>query len=209
MGIVSWAKRQPSRAAAFGRKVVAADQIKDNAAYIADMARSLGPDEESRARRETFENAYARLNMTPERLARTYGMYSNRFLLFLFFLVIAVVLGVGFAITRPWSVVPVVGFVALCLAQMFTCSFRMAQIRHRELFSVVVWLKNPHEWWIHSMSPPEPPRSKAAPAMHLERAHRVRPGAPPVDPMPPARTDGTNVRPISPDDRARARSRRS
>ena len=144
MGLFNWASRQPKRTADYVKKVVAGEEIQKGGQYIADMAKGLRKDS---GRRETFENAYQRLEMTDEKLQQSYKFYNNRFSLFLFFFGLGIAVFIFFMFQSFWSAISVFGFLAVCLSQMFNASFRMMQIRHRDLLPVAYWLRTPDEWW--------------------------------------------------------------
>ena len=148
MGLFSWIGSAPKRLVGYGRKVVAGEQIEKGGRYIVDMATGLRAQSD---RRETFENAYARLGMTEEKMQEAYRFYMNRFYLFAFFGVIGVIVFAYFLIQMTWTALAVVGFLAVCLSQLFNASFRMYQMRQRELLPVIEWLRVPSEWWIREL----------------------------------------------------------
>jgi len=151
MGFFSWIASRPKRLKDYGKKVIVADEIKKNADYIVDMASSLNVKSD---RHETFQNAYSRLGLTEERLKETYKYYMDRFNMFIAFLGLGFVMAIYFLFTgSPLSSLATLSFMLICLAQMFNASFRMAQIRKRELFSVLYWLKRKDEWWPRDFVP--------------------------------------------------------
>lgn len=145
MGIRDWGKRQPKRAVDFGKKVVAADQLKEGGQYIADLKNSLKTDSR---RQETFENAKRRLNLNEQDIASSYKLYTFRFNMFLFFSILALVVGGYFAVSGRATALAFVGFLAIAVSQLFNASFRLMQIRYRELLPISFWLNNPKEWWL-------------------------------------------------------------
>jgi hypothetical protein len=169
MSLWSWVKSRPSVAGRYGKKVVAADQIKAGAVLIQDLAKSMAPPSEDSVRRETFANACQRLNLNEASLRQTYKFFTTRFLIFLFFGVLSFVFMLGSLFSSVWAALPLIGFTALCGAQMYVSSFRCAQIRHHELFPVRVWVKNPQEWWIHTLPGEETPPPKKSSSSSLAR----------------------------------------
>ena len=145
MGLFSWIASRPKSLKEYGKKVVGAEQIKENAGFIADMAKSLKP---TATRYETFENAKARLGLSEKDLEETYKYYTTRFNIFVFFFGIGLVVFAYYLMSLSWSAVPVIGFLAVCVAQLFAASFRMYQIRRRELVVPMEWFRAPHEWWV-------------------------------------------------------------
>ena len=148
MGVFNWLSKQPSRAKNYTEKVIGVDELKENGQYIIDMAKNLSKNSD---RRETFENAYARLGLKGDDLQQSYKFYMSRFSLFMFFSGLALVTFLFALFHESWSSLPILSFLAICFSQMFIASFRMMQIRYRELFDVSVWLKNPKEWWIKDL----------------------------------------------------------
>lgn len=144
MGVRDWAKRQPKRATGFVRKVVGGDQIQDGVEYINDLREGLKP---RRQGRETFENAVGRLNIREEDLYDAYKFQAFRFFLFLSLSVLALVGAAHFAIQGSFVFLGFLGFIFIGAAQIFNASFRMMQIRYRELLPVKFWTQNPSEWW--------------------------------------------------------------
>lgn len=144
MGVRDWAKRQPQRATGFVRKVVGGDQIQSGAEYIGDLRRSLKPRREGR---ETFENAVGRLKIREEDIHDAYKLQSFRFFLFLGLSLLSLAGGVYFASQSSFAFLGFLGFVLIGGAQIFNASFRMMQIRYRELLPVKFWMQNANEWW--------------------------------------------------------------
>ena len=151
MGFFNWIGSRPKRLADYGKKVLGTEEIKKNADYIVDMASSLNVKSD---RHETFENAYARLGLTEDRLKETYKYYMDRFNMFIAFFGLGLVMTGYFLISgAPLSSLATLAFMLICLAQMFNASFRMLQIRKRELLSVMEWLKRKEEWWPKEYKP--------------------------------------------------------
>lgn len=150
MGLFSWISTKTtnsaSRAKNFVRRISSADEIEKNGEFIVGMIKDLSSKPEN-ARQETFASAYQRLNLTEERLAETYNYYGLRFNIFLFFFIIGVFLCGWYTFQMSFAALAVLGFLAFCLGHLFVASFRMLQIRRRELLPVSYWLSVPREWW--------------------------------------------------------------
>lgn len=144
MGVRDWAKRQPQRATGFVRKVIGGDQIENGVDYIKDLGQGLKP---RRQGRETFENAVGRLNLREEDLRDAYKFQAFRFFLFLGLSVAAAAGAVYFAMQSSFAFLGFLGFICIGVAQIFNASFRMMQIRYKELLPVKFWLQNSSEWW--------------------------------------------------------------
>lgn len=150
MGVRDWAKRQPQRATGFVRKVVGGDQIQNGADYIKDLGQSLTP---RRQGRETFENAVGRLNLREDDLYDAYKFHTFRFFLFLSLSVVASFCVAYFALQSSFAFLGFLGFICIGIAQVFNASFRMMQIRYKELLPVKFWLQNSSEWWYKPLPP--------------------------------------------------------
>lgn len=144
MGVRDWAKRQPQRATGFVRKVVGGDQIQTGAEYINGLRQSLKPRREGR---ETFENAVGRLKVREEDIYDAYKLQTFRFFLFFGLSILALIGGIYFAAQSSFTFLGFFGFIFIGAAQIFNASFRMMQIRYRELLPIKFWMQNPNEWW--------------------------------------------------------------
>ena len=150
MGFFSWIASRPKGLLNYGKKVVGTEEIKKNADFIVDMASSL-PSKSKRF--ETFDSAYSRLGLTEEKLVETYKYYTTRFNIFFSFFGLGLVFLVYNLIQGSWAVFATIGFLMFCLAQLFIASFRMYQIRRRELAPPIEWLRDPKEWWVKPFKP--------------------------------------------------------
>lgn len=148
MGFFNWVKRRPSSVVNYGKKMIAADQLKEGGQSIVDMAKSLN---KNSGRQETFENAYHRLGMTEEKLKEAYKFYAVRFYMFVGFSVLAFAFMFYYLFTTPLFSIGILGFLAICLSQIFHSSFRMMQMRHRQLLPPSYWFSNTDEWWIRPL----------------------------------------------------------
>lgn len=151
MGLFNWLGKAPTRLANYGKKVVGAEGIKNNADFIVDMAKGLS---NKPSRFETFQSAYERLGLTEDKLKSNYDYHIMRFNLFFAFIGLALVALVYFSVQGNYlAIVSSLAFVALCVSQLFNASFRMYQIRRRELVSVLEWFNNRDQWWIKPFTP--------------------------------------------------------
>lgn len=150
MGIFNWASQkvsnQGNRLKGFVRRITSADELEKNGLFIIGMVKQIGAQPEEVVQ-ETFENAYQRLGLTEESLSKTYNSLMMRFNIFLFFAVLGLILGVYYATQGALGAIASIGFLAYCLAHLFIASFRMLQIRKRELVPVSYWVAAPEEWW--------------------------------------------------------------
>lgn len=148
MGLLDWTRRQPKRAKEVAKNIVAADQIKKGSDFIVEINDSLRP---KTIRQESFRNAAQRLNVSEEQIPETYKFFSFRFFLFSGFFVLSLIMTIVFLSFGKFAAIGGFGFMAICAAQCFNASFRMMQIRYRELLSVSFWLANPKEWWYQKL----------------------------------------------------------
>ena len=135
------------------KKVVAYDEVRSNWGLIKDWASQLNPMSVKAGRVETFENAYERLGLDEQTLV---DVYKNWFLRM--YLTLAVFVG-GLSVAlyfvtlgKLLALLPFTGFAAICAAQIFTSSFRMYQIRTRQLCPISEWLSNRSEWFPTTMA---------------------------------------------------------
>lgn len=162
MGLFNWAstkiKNQGSKTKGFVRRITSAEELEKNGEFIVGMVKQLSNSQDE-VIQETFENAYQRMGLTEEKLAKTYASLLIRFNIFLFFGVLGVCLGVWYAFQASLGALASIGFVAYCLGHLFVCSFRMLQIRMRELVPVSYWLAVPNQWWPRPFKPLRKPRN--------------------------------------------------
>ena len=162
MGLFKWmsskASSQGTKLKNFTRRVTSADELEKNGEFILGMVHKLSstPDD---AVQETFENAYQRMGLTEESLATTYNSLLTRFNIFMFFSIVGVSVCVWYIMEGSWAALAAIGFILYCAAQLFVSSFRMLQIRRRELLPVSYWLAVPREWWPQQFIPQPPRRS--------------------------------------------------
>ena len=162
MGLFNWVSTKTTNSAnrlkGFARRISSADELEKNGEFIVGMVKDLSASPEQ-SRQETFASAYQRLNLTEERLAEAYNYYGLRFNIFLFFFVLGLFLGVWYAFSMSIAALASIGFLAFCAAHLFIASFRMLQIRRRELLPVSYWVSVPGEWWPKPFVPARPSRS--------------------------------------------------
>lgn len=142
----SKASSQGSKLKNFARRVTSADELEKNGEFIMGMVQKVSSTPEGTVQ-ETFENAYQRLGLTEESLAKTYASLLTRFNIFIFFTLVGLTLFVWYIIDGSWAFLAALGFILYCLGQLFVASFRMLQIRRRELLPVSYWTAVPSEWW--------------------------------------------------------------
>lgn len=147
MKFFSWLASRPKKVVNYGKSIVGTEDLKKNAEFISDMAQSIAGKTDTK-RSETFENAYTRLGLTEEDLAKSYKYYEIRFNIFIAFAALAILLLIySLVVSKILSAFAILAFMAVCLSQLFTSSFRMYQIRRRELVSVKEWAQHKEEWW--------------------------------------------------------------
>lgn len=149
-----------------GKKMVNYEQARSTWKIIADLASGLNPRNIKKGRVETFQSAYERLGLNETTLGKVYTNY------FLKLYVSAIILAGGTALTVMYvingsgaAVFTYVGFACVCLSQMFSASFRMYQMRLRQLCDITQWIKRPGEWFPTQVSLPPPPSSKSKTAI--------------------------------------------
>lgn len=161
MGLFSWLSNKTtnsvSRTKRFARRISSADELEKNGNFILGMVKSLSVTPEN-VRSETFASAYQRLNLTEDRLAESYHHYEMRFNIYLFFTVLGLFLVGWYTYQLSIAALATLGFLAFCLGNLFVASFRMLQIRKRELLPVSYWVASPSEWWPRPFVPLKTPR---------------------------------------------------
>lgn len=149
------------------KRMINYEQASSTWDAIKQLAGGLNPRSVRRGRVETFQSAYERLGLTEETLAKVYQNYFLK-------LYLSMVVGVGgtaltalyLAQGSSWAaVLAYLGFAAVCVSQMFSASFRMYQIRRRQLCDVKEWLKRRSEWLPLSVELPPAPKSKGTSLM--------------------------------------------
>lgn len=147
-----------------GKKMVNYDQARSTWASIQQMAAGLNPRSVRRGRVETFQSAYDRLGLTEESLAKVYQNYFLKFYLSLMIgaggtvlTVVNIIQGNSVAVALAY-----LGFIAVCVSQMFSASFRMYQMRRRKLCDVSEWFKRGAEWFPTTPELPPPPKSRGS-----------------------------------------------
>lgn len=164
-------KRRGEKFVEGGKKMVNYDQAKSTWGAIQQLAAGLNPRSVRRGRVETFQSAYERLGLTEESLGKVYQNYFLK--LYLSAIVGAggtLLTGIHLAQGSSFAVVlAFFGFAAVCLSQMFSASFRMYQIRRRQLCDVKEWLKKSAEWFPTSVELPPPPKAKGSSLAKLSK----------------------------------------
>lgn len=137
------------------KKVVAYDEVKGNWAMIKDWAGKLNPRSIKPGRVETFQSAYERLGLDEETLILVYRNWFLRFYLTLTVFAIGFITAGYYILNgKLMALLPFMGFAAICIAQLFTSSFRMYQIRTRTLCPISEWLSKSGEWIVFSSKLP-------------------------------------------------------
>lgn len=145
MGLMTWLRARPQKAGSYVKNVIGMDSIKNGGDAIRESVNSLKP---KPSRTESFENACARLGLDENGLLEAYRFQMNRFLMFSAFMGFGVVVGGWVAYDRGALSAGVLAVFALIMAaQMMNASFRMYQIRSRELCDLAEWTARPGEWW--------------------------------------------------------------
>ena len=151
-------KRRADNAKTTAQRVVGWDQIQEGGKTIRNLWGQLLPKRPTKGREETFSNAMRRLKIDEARLQDTYRFYIVRFYTFYVFLLLA--LGyIMYTLTQAqwFALISCTGFLAICFAMCFDASFRLLQIRRRELISPSMWLHSPMEWMPPLRMPPATP----------------------------------------------------
>lgn len=158
---MSFVKKTGDKIVDSGKKMVGYEDVKDNWSMIKGWLGSLNPKSIKPGRVETFENAYERLGLTEEDLKNVYKSWFLRFYLTLFVFAIGFFSVVYFVLNDNFiSLLPFIGFSAICVSQLFASSFRLYQIRSREFVEVSNWFKNKSEWLPLTIDLPEVKKTK-------------------------------------------------
>lgn len=150
MGIFDWTKKKASDAKETGKKVIAAEEIKENAVFIGEMAKKLlNPKEVLKdAKQETFLEAKKRLSISEIDLIKNYTNYSRAFYASLIGgMVCLFVLSMNLVNFNIMGIAASLSILAVCAANAFKFSFRAFQIKHQKLCPVKDWLDRPGEWF--------------------------------------------------------------
>lgn len=150
MGLFDWAKKKGSNVKEAGKKILATEEIKKNASFIASMAKILFNPKETlkNAKQETFLEAKKRLNINEVDLIRVYKNNVWSFYLSLFFALICLfVTLINVFSLNILGLLSGLSILMLCLVQCLKFSFRAFQIRHQKLCPISDWIKRPGEWF--------------------------------------------------------------
>jgi len=127
-----------------GSKIFGVPNIKQGWNLIEHLKNKIKPQSN---RKESFNQAYKRLKLNEDKLEEAYNFFVVRFYIFCVFFFIAIILTVNAAVNgNATSFFGFLGFIALCLGFMFQSSFRLFQMRKRELCSATVWAAPLDEW---------------------------------------------------------------
>ena len=150
MGLGNWLKSKGKNSKEYAKKNVNYEEIQETMVEIKDMAQTvLSPKKAiQNARRENFQEAKERLNITDAELIRNYKNFALIVYISLFFSV-GCFLGAIYNLFFLKSILPALSMISimlLCLANAFKFSFRAFQIRHQKLYSVKEWWERANEW---------------------------------------------------------------
>jgi hypothetical protein len=138
------------------KKLMGIDQARENLGWMAGLARGLLPSSVKLGRVETFEHAMARQDVTSEDLSRIFTNHVLRFWICAIMLLTGLAIGLNYMLAGSLiSILPVIGFSAVCLSQMFAGSFRAYEIACRRFCDVGEWLSKPEVWVPLSFSIPD------------------------------------------------------
>lgn len=167
------------------KKLIGYDEALANAGWIGGLFKGLMPSSIRAGRIETFDHAMARLKVTSENQSRIYTNYVFRFWIFSAFSVIGLALGARYALAGSLiSFLPVAGFEAVCLSQIFVGSFRAYQIANRRFCDVSEWLGRAGSWVPQGFSLPPAPQPKRG-GTGLVAAPPSKPAGKPAGAKPP------------------------
>lgn len=146
MGIMSWIKSRPKKAADYGKKVIGAEYIEKGGNEI---RRSLNSLKQGEVRVEEFNEAVSRLKLSKDDIKNAYRGYRERFMQFLFFSMAGIfaafyLLATGASILQ---VMVTLVFVMIMMAQMMAASLRLYQIRIKKLVGLNKWFESKDDWW--------------------------------------------------------------
>lgn len=132
-----------------GENIIGASQIKESGSFILKTYENLT--QKRNVRHETFVNACYRLKLTSKDLEDSYKYYAGRFYVFFVFQWIAIFTLLYFLWKGQFSALAIISFILIIQSQLMISSFRCAQIREKNLFSFMHWVKNPNKWWVSKL----------------------------------------------------------
>ena len=143
-----WIKKKGLSSVDYGKKVIAADEIKKNATDIKDMASILLKPTKS-TKVETFNDAKKRLNVNDIELIQVYKNYVYSFYVSLVFGIISFTLLMKYLFmdNNIMGGIATLSILCICLANSFRFSFRAFQIKHQKLCTVKEWFDRGNEWF--------------------------------------------------------------
>ena len=143
-----WIKKKGLNSVDYGKKVIAADEIKKNASDIKDMASILLKPTKS-TKVETFNDAKKRLNVNDSELIQVYKNYVYSFYVSLVFGIISFTLLMKYLFmdNNIMGGIATLSILCICLANSFRFSFRAFQIKHQKLCTVKEWFDRGNEWF--------------------------------------------------------------
>ena len=157
------------------KKMVGYESAKENFGWIGRLGRSLMPSSLKAGRVETFEHAMARQSVTDDDLDRIYTNHVLRFWICAIMLVTGLAVGLHYLMNgQKLIILPVIGFSAICLSQMFSGSFRAYQLANRKFCDVSEWMSRRDVWVPFTFDLPKAPARKTGGSVDKPRQ------APPV-----------------------------
>ena len=144
-----WIKKKGLNSVDYGKKVIAADEIKKNALDIKDMASVLLNPNVPESKKESFNEAKRRLNVNDLELIQVYKDYVYSFYVSLVFGIISFTLLMKYLFmdNNIMGGIATLSILCICLANSFRFSFRAFQIKHQKLCTVKEWFDRGNEWF--------------------------------------------------------------
>lgn len=142
-------QRTKEKAGSGAKAMVNYQQIASVGGWIKQSALALSPwKKREGARIETFREAVARMGVSEEDLAKQYQNHVLRFYLVLLVWIIGTLVMAIYLARGSWiTILPYLGFSAICTAQFFSASLWAMQIRKREFVGGKNWFAMRGEWF--------------------------------------------------------------
>ncbi len=144
-----WLKRKGGDVKDYGKKVIGADEIKNNFSYIKEVSQQMLNPKSTVGKVETFEQAVERKQANPIQISKVYKNMALGFYISMGFSVLLFLLVFYFIFVKG-EILPSLSTLAilfLCLVNAFKFSFRAYQIKHKKLYSIKHWWENFNEWF--------------------------------------------------------------
>lgn len=131
------------------QKVVGAEAIKDGASAIKSYSQLLNPwRKRENVRVETFEDSYARFNLTEEGLEAIYRNLTRKF--YMSFSIMGAILAWMLVLAfdgKVTTAVVTLSVASVAAAVSLTTAFRLHQLYIRHWCSFREWFENDEGWW--------------------------------------------------------------